>query len=77
MIHVGVSHKAQELTLESCASKQGYKSPDVKGKTPNQKECCIGNELQVSTNLAVEKLAMDLNDLNMGVNFCTSNDAGL
>lgn len=77
MIHVGVSHKAEKLTLETCASKNGYKKPDVKGKMLPESECCIGSEQRVFTKLAVEKLAKDLNNLKIGVKFCTSNDAGL
>lgn len=77
MIHVGVSHKAKNITLESCASKHGYDRPDVQGKIPTGKECCIGTEKQFKTNLAIEKLVDDLNTLNIGVDFCTSCDAGL
>ncbi|XP_034246064.1 pyroglutamyl-peptidase 1 [Thrips palmi] len=77
MIHVGVSHKAKTLTLETCASKNGYSKPDVKGNMLPEQECCIGSEQRVFTKLAVERLAEDLNNLRLGVNFCTSNDAGL
>lgn len=77
MIQVGVSHKAKDLTLESCALKRGYVRPDVKGEIPSQKECCVGKELCVTTNIQVEKLAAELNGLEMGINFSTSSDAGL
>lgn len=77
MIHVGVSCKAKELTLETCASKNGYDKPDVKGNVLAERECCIGSEQRVFTKLAVDKLAADLNSLNIGVNFCTSINAGL
>lgn len=76
MIHVGVSHTAKNLTLESCALKQSYEIPDIKGETPSQKECCIGKEMCMTTNLQVEKLAAELNSLKIGVDFSTSDYAG-
>ncbi|KAK3912351.1 Pyroglutamyl-peptidase 1 [Frankliniella fusca] len=77
VINVGVSDLAKEITLETCASKHGYEKPDVQGKIPTEKKCCLGNFPMVSTKLAVEKLADDLNNLKMGVSFCTSSNAGL
>lgn len=77
VINVGVSALATEMTLETCASKHGYVKPDTRGKVPSQKECCLGETPRVSTNLALEKLVADLNNLEIGVNFCTSNNAGL
>ena len=79
IVHVGVSHLAEKLTLETRANNTGYSSPDVKASCPPN-NCCVPAFQQ-------EKLdtCLDLQDLchqvtvqarDQGVEADVSEDAG-
>jgi len=58
IIHVGVSHLASKLTLESEANNTGYNSPDVKALCPPD-NCCVP-----SCQLSKLSTCLDLQDLS-------------
>ncbi|KAF6039760.1 PGPEP1 [Bugula neritina] len=76
VVHVGVSHLAEELTIEKLAHNCGYKSLDVNGKTaPSQCYSKTGAEC-LHTTLDVDKLCKDINDSSCLAMALPSTDAG-
>lgn len=65
MVHLGVSHAAQTLTVELVANGHGYCGLDIHGNGPGD-ACPDGGAIE--TGLTVE--CAD------GSDFCTSRDAG-
>ena len=80
VIHVGVSSKAEKVTLEAQAHNNGYHSPDVKNCTP-QENCCVQSAPDhLQTCLDLQDLCSTVNSLskemNLGIETCLSTDAG-
>ncbi|XP_020278178.1 pyroglutamyl-peptidase 1 [Pseudomyrmex gracilis] len=73
VLHVGVSSKAECLTIERCAHSTGYKRMDVDGKCPDETytECCV-----LATQINVEELCHINKDLAHEYIACFSDDAG-
>lgn len=73
MVHAGVSHVAQHLTLESCANRSGYCGEDVK-------ECKLLNGINSLGDEEHLKTSIDLNLIqeeakSFDVNLFISDDA--
>lgn len=73
MVHVGVSHMAKYLTLESCANRSGYCRVDVK-------ECKAPNGVNASEEIEHIKTKIDVHRIRneakeFSVNLEISNDA--
>ena len=73
MVHVGVSHIATHLTLESCANKSGYNGVDVK-------ECkllngcnVLGDEEHLRTGINLEDIRSEAESYS--INLIVSDDA--
>jgi len=81
ILHVGVSHLAEKLTLEKQANNSGYMKPDVKDSYPPG-NCCVAScqDVKKSSCLDVEVLMADVNQdcarENLKVEACVSEDAG-
>lgn len=76
MIHIGVSAYASEITLETCAHKEGYKKTDVEEKLPEDNSSnCKGPEC-INTCIDLEEISLQLNSLHKDVTTIVSNDAG-
>ncbi|XP_076245163.1 pyroglutamyl-peptidase 1 [Calliopsis andreniformis] len=75
ILHVGVSHKAHCLTIESCAHNYGYIRPDIYDKCPD--ECKITPEV-LNTGIDVNRICENINknSENIKCNACISCDAG-
>ena len=81
IVHVGVSCKANMLTLEKQGHNTGYDKPDVKNCLPPEFCCDNTCSKTVETScLDLEKLNTDVNndcgDQGLGVESCVSDDAG-
>lgn len=71
MIHVGVSHLAKCIQIESQACSSGYHAKDVNDNCPKPNDqCCF-----LSTSLDVAKLCQDLKEKHDCI-ACVSKDAG-
>ena len=81
IVHVGVSHKADMMTLENQAHNTGYDKPDVKDCYPPD-QCCdpTCDKVIETTCLDLDKLRVDVNkdcvSNKLGVESCISQDAG-
>ena len=81
IVHVGVSHLADKLTLEKQAHNTGYDKPDVSSKCPPDK-CCVPEcpDTGRASCLDMEKLMASVNEdcskQSLGVEVCVSEDAG-
>ena len=81
IVHVGVSHLADKLTLEKQAHNTGYDKPDVTSKCPPDK-CCVPEcpDTGRASCLDMEKLMTSVNEdcskQSLGVEVCVSEDAG-
>ncbi|XP_071651107.1 pyroglutamyl-peptidase 1 [Temnothorax longispinosus] len=75
VLHVGVSHKADSLTIECHACSNGYKRFDIDNKYPDETnvECSV-----LETGIDVEKLCDSVNENSerSGCKACVSYDAG-
>ena len=80
VVHVGVSSKANQVTLELQAHNEGYVKPDVNSCIPEQ-NCCVPQGAAVKkTCLDLEKVCKHVNSSSveekLGVEACLSEDAG-
>lgn len=81
IIHVGVSHLADKLTLERQANNTGYNSPDVTGVCPPA-NCCVSSdscqEDKLSCCLDVVELSQAVTEQckEVGLEAVVSEDAG-
>ena len=81
IVHVGVSHLADKLTLEKQAHNTGYDKPDVTSKCPPD-QCCVPEcpDTGRASCLDMEKLMVSVNEdcskQSLGVEVCVSEDAG-
>lgn len=75
ILHVGVSHKANCLTLESCAHSSGYVRQDIHNKCPD--ESTIAPKI-LKTNIDVDTICDIVNkdSSKTKCNACVSYDAG-
>ena len=81
IIHVGVSHLAEKLTLEVQANNTGYLSPDVTGSCPPGNVCvssdsCQAAKLSCCLDLVDLSRAVTEECLEVGLEATTSEDAG-
>jgi len=79
IIHVGVSHLAERLTLERQANNTGYNSPDVKTLSPPG-NCCVPScqQAKLSSCLDMQDLSLQVSKQcqDLGVETEVSDDAG-
>ncbi|KAK2586454.1 hypothetical protein KPH14_010729 [Odynerus spinipes] len=75
VIHVGVSHKVNCLTIEHVAHSTGYKQMDIHNKCPD--EICIPPQV-LKTSIDVNSLcdSINKNSTESGCTACISHDAG-
>ena len=80
VVHVGVSHLADKLTLERTGNNTGYDKPDVNDRCPPGGCCVPGTCDTMATCLDLDTLVSDVNSdcakLGNGVEACTSDYAG-
>lgn len=74
MVHAGVSHVAEQVTLESCANRSGYCNTDVK-------ECLLQNGINMCGDEENLKTKLDLNRIKLeaeqfSVNLSLSDNVG-
>ena len=80
IVHVGVSHAADKLTLERAGNNTGYDKPDVNDRCPPG-GCCVAEARDtLDTCLDIVQLMTDVNNdcakLGDGVESCISKYAG-
>ncbi|CAH0698373.1 unnamed protein product [Spodoptera exigua] len=78
-IHVGVSNAVDCFTLETQAYKSGYTLSDVEGRTPSRGINSTTGPDVLRTNLDVDGICKDFNDLNLdggSLQARVSNDPG-
>ena len=81
IIHVGVSHLAEKLTLERQANNTGYNNPDVTGVCPPG-NCCVssasGEQAKLASCLDLEELSEKVTEQckEVGLEAVVSEDAG-
>ncbi|XP_043256705.1 pyroglutamyl-peptidase 1 isoform X2 [Colletes gigas] len=75
ILHVGVSHKVDCLTIECCAHSNGYERPDIYDKCPDESK--ITQEVLI-TNVDAHKICDTINENSMETecSACVSYDAG-
>lgn len=79
ILHVGVSHLAEKLTLESQANNTGYDKPDVTSSFPPSNCCVPGcDQVKLSTCLDLQELThqVSLQAREQGLEAEVSEDAG-
>ncbi|XP_044736591.1 pyroglutamyl-peptidase 1 isoform X2 [Chrysoperla carnea] len=78
VVHVGVSHVAEKLTLETRAHQTGYESTDVSGKLCEEGKCCTLNDTPdvLETGLDVNDICNKFNTNSKHVQACVSKNAG-
>ena len=81
IVHVGVSHLADKLTLEKHAHNTGYNKPDIRSMCPPDQRCVPEcQDTSRASCLDMEKLMVSVNEdfskQGMGVEACVSEDAG-
>jgi len=79
ILHVGVSHLAEKLTLESQANNTGYDKPDVRAACPPA-NCCVPScqQSKLSSCLDLTELTAEVTDQcsDLGLEAEVSEDAG-
>lgn len=73
VVHVGVSHIATHLTLESCANRSGYNGIDVKECKLLNGVNLLGCEEHLKTKIDVETIKSEAESYS--VNLMVSDDA--
>lgn len=77
MVHIGVSAYATEITLETCAHKEGYQKLDTEGKLPEEGVAPGEGDSCIRTCFDIEKASLQFNATNSDdVKSCVSVDAG-
>lgn len=62
MIHVGVSHLAKQLTVESQAHRKGYQRMDYLDRCPANHTCTADGAIRLHTRLNVERICNEFNN---------------
>lgn len=75
VIHVGVSHKANCLTIENVAHSTGYKQPDIHNKCPDER-CVLPRALKTCIDVNTLCDCVNKNTNESGCTACVSHDAG-
>lgn len=73
-VHVGVSHTAENVTLESCANRSGYCQPDVKKCKLLNGVNLLGDQEHLKTQLDLDRIKKEAETFS--VNLTVSDNVG-